>query len=76
MRALCSLTQPGVGREVNTRPSPKVLQQARNRIPVATSTLELHLGRLGSTFATFANKASWLGLLGLKVAANSVTLHS
>jgi hypothetical protein len=55
---------------------PKVLQQARNRIPVATSTLELHLGRLASTFAIFANKPSWLGLLGLKVAANSVTLHS
>ena len=35
-------------------------QQARNRIPAATSTRESTKERLGSTFAIFANKASWL----------------
>jgi len=37
-------------------------QQARNAKTVATNPRELHLGGgLGSTFATLANKATWLG---------------
>ncbi len=75
MRALCSLTQPGVGWEVNAC-SLKVFSKHATECLSQLAPTNCTWGRLGSTFATFANKASWLGLSGLKVAANSVTLHS